>query len=232
MTSNQKIERHYFELFRKFYQLPDGEVKYGDKPDVIIDGDKRVGIEITNFFIERGQLPISEQNQRRIREDILKKAHQRYKKGGGTYEISFSFNKEQPIQNSQKLIPRIVDLIRKLEVFKTGGISRYFLEDIPELEFIYINPNLYNDPQWRLTQGYTGCNIMSIPRLTEIVREKENKAKNYIKCDAYWLLLLIESFDRVQEQIMPFEEVKMESDVYEKIILYITAPECVFEFKR
>jgi hypothetical protein len=115
-----------------------------------------------------------------------------------------------------------------LEVSKTGGISRYFLEDIPELEFIYINPNLYNDPQWRLTQGYTGCNIMSITRLTEIVREKENKAKNYIKCDAYWLLLLIESFDRAQEQIMPFEEVKMESDVYEKIILYITAPECVF----
>jgi len=231
MPSNHN-ERHYFELFREFYQVPDGKVKYGDKPDVIIDGDKRVGIEITNFFIERGQLPISEQNQRRIRKDVLKKAHQRYKKGGGKYEISFSFNKEQPIQNSQKLIPRIVDLIRKLEVFKTGGISRYFLEDIPELEFIYINPNLYNDPQWRLTQGYTGCNIMSIPRLTEIVREKENKAKNYIKCDAYWLLLLIESFDRVQEQIMPFEEVKMESDVYEKIILYITAPECVFEFKR
>jgi hypothetical protein len=34
--------------------VPDGKVKYGDKPDVIIDGDKRVGIEITNFFIERG----------------------------------------------------------------------------------------------------------------------------------------------------------------------------------
>ncbi len=231
MISNQKIERHYFELFRKIYQLPDGEIKFGDKPDVIINGDKRVGIEITNFFVEKGQLPISEQNQRRIRKDVLKKAHQRYMKGGGKHEISFSFNKEQPIQNSQKLIPRIVELIQKMEVSKTGGISRYFLEDIPELEFIYINPNLYNDPQWRLTQGYTGNNIMSVPRLTEIIRNKEHKAQNYRKCEAYWLLLVIESFDHAQEQIMPFEEVKVESGVYEKIILYIAGPECVFVFK-
>ncbi|MGO9619984.1 MAG: hypothetical protein ACLPT6_01085 [Desulfobaccales bacterium] len=47
MISNQKIERHYFELFRKIYQLPDGEIKFGDKPDVIINGDKRVDIFAT-----------------------------------------------------------------------------------------------------------------------------------------------------------------------------------------
>lgn len=228
--SNQDIERHYFELFRKLYSLPNGQVIYGDKPDVIIDGERKIGIEVTNFFLERGENKESEQNQRRIRRDILRKAHLKYKERGGKYEISFSFNKEQPIKNSKKLISRIVELIQKLEVSRTRGISKCFLGDVPELDFVYINPNSYNDPHWRLTQGYTG-QMMSIHRLTEIVRDKENKANNYRKCDSYWLLIVIDSFDRAQEQTIPIEEVKLESDFYEKIILYITGPEHVLEFK-
>jgi hypothetical protein len=50
LKSNQKIERHYFELFRRIYPLPIGQVKYGDKPDVIINGPTRVGIEVNQFM--------------------------------------------------------------------------------------------------------------------------------------------------------------------------------------
>jgi hypothetical protein len=32
--SNQEKKRHYFELFRKVYPLPDGEVRHRDKPDI------------------------------------------------------------------------------------------------------------------------------------------------------------------------------------------------------
>jgi hypothetical protein len=99
--SNQEIERHYFELFRRIYPLPDGQVKHGDRPDSIVEGARRVGIEVTNFFLERGELPESEQNQRNIREDVLKKAHRKYKEEKGKYEISFSFNKEQPIKKAE-----------------------------------------------------------------------------------------------------------------------------------
>ena len=77
---------------------------------------------------------------------------------------------------------------------------------------------------------------MSIDKLENILRNKEKKAEKYIKCDAYWLLVVIDSFDRAQEQEIPQEilngEVKLESDIYEKIILFQTAPECVLEFKR
>jgi len=38
--SKQEIERYYFEQFRKGYLLPKGEIKYGDRPDVIIEGQK------------------------------------------------------------------------------------------------------------------------------------------------------------------------------------------------
>ncbi len=231
-NSNQKIERHYFELFRRIYPLPDGQVKYGDKPDVIIDGPKRVGIEVTSFFLKKGELTESEQNQRKIRKDVLKKAHRRYMDEGGKYEISFSFNKEHPIQKGQKLLPKIVEMIRKIEASRTGGISKCFLEDIPELDYVYINPNLYSDPQWRNVQGHTyKGDTMSVTNLEQILRDKEKKAKKYKKCDSFWLFVVIDSFDRAQEQEIPSEQVKLSSDVYEKIIIYITAPEQVLVLK-
>jgi hypothetical protein len=227
--SNQEIERHYFELFRRIYPLPSGQLKYGDKPDVIIEGERKLGIEVTNFFLERGELPESEQNQRKIREDVLKKAHRKYKEEKGTYEISFSFNKEQPIKRSKILIPKIVKLINKLEASRTGGFPKPFLEDIPELDFVYINPNLYTDPEWRMTQLHDG-QIMSISRLSEIVREKENKAMNYRKCDAYWLLVVIDFADSAQDQEIQIDGVELRSDVYEKIIVYKTVSNHMLEF--
>lgn len=100
--TNEKIERYYFEQFRKVYRLPDGMVKHGDKPDIIIDGNKKIGIEVTNSYIENGALPESEQNQKKGREDVLSKAQQQYLANNGKrIEISFSFNKACPIRNKK-----------------------------------------------------------------------------------------------------------------------------------
>jgi len=59
--SKDEVERHYFELFRTKYALPDGFVEYGDKPDVILRGSRTIGIEITNFFVQSGEVSGSEQ---------------------------------------------------------------------------------------------------------------------------------------------------------------------------
>lgn len=58
--SNQDIERHCFEMFLKVYPLPPGAITYDDSPDVIVEGERRIGIEITNFFLEEGSLSESE----------------------------------------------------------------------------------------------------------------------------------------------------------------------------
>lgn len=152
--------------------------------------------------------------------------------GGGLIEISFSFNKDQPILNKEKekLISKIVDLAHRIDAFQTGGISKRLLEDIPELSFVYLNSNLYSDPKWKTCQLYDG-QIMSVPRLEEILREKEKKAKNYSKCDAYWLLVVIDFINPAMDQEIPDEGVELRSDVYEKIIVYKTAFEHVLEFK-
>jgi hypothetical protein len=229
--SNQTIERHYFELFRRVYPLPEGQVKYEDRPDIIIEGPRRVGIELTNFFLERGSLPESEQNQKTIREDVLKQAQRIYlTEGRKPIEISFSFNKNHPIGKKKKLISTIVDLGRRLEAFETGEVSKHLFEDIQELSFVYVNSTLYSDPKWRSFQVYT-VPIMSVQRLTDILREKENKAKNYSKCDAYWLLVVVNFINPAQDQEIRVDGIKLKSDIYEKIIVYKTAFEHVIEVK-
>ncbi len=92
--SNQKIEKHYFEQFRRVYPLPVGNVKYSDRPDVIIeDGPRKIGIEITNFYLEEGSSSESEQAQIKLRKKVVSSAQQNYQNGNGRkIEISFGFN--------------------------------------------------------------------------------------------------------------------------------------------
>jgi len=238
--SNQEIERHYFELFRRIYQLPNGQVTYGHKPgpDIIIDGERTLGIEVTNLYLERGQLPESEQKQRKIREDILKKAHRMYMDKGGKNEINFSFNESHPIRDSRKVIRKIVEVICRLERredFKPKGyrISNYF-SDIPELGDIFINQKISSNPQWRIFQIHTHVKTMSVDGLEQILRDKEKKAENYKICDAYWLLVVIDSFDPAQEQVIPEKilngEVKLASDIYERKIVFQTPQDYLIEF--
>lgn len=100
--SNQEIERYYFEKFREVYKLPEGEVIYGDRPDIIIDGSKKIGIEVTNSHIEEGTLPESEQIQRKMRECVLSKAQKQYLERNGKHiEVSFSFDNTHPILNKK-----------------------------------------------------------------------------------------------------------------------------------
>jgi hypothetical protein len=49
--SNREKQILYFEDFRNHYSLPDGIIEHGDKPDVIVRGERSLGIEITNFYL-------------------------------------------------------------------------------------------------------------------------------------------------------------------------------------
>jgi hypothetical protein len=61
---------------------------------------------------------------------------------------------------------------------------------------------------------------MSVDRLTEIIREKEAKVRQYATCDAYWLLIVVEFIDSAQEQEIRIDGLTIESDVFQKIIVY------------
>ena len=125
--SNQVIEQYYFGMFRRDYQLPEGTIVHGDKPDVILEGKRKIGIEITNFFRESGALPGSEQIQRKAREVVVSNAQQVYLDNGGKrIELSFSFDKSSPIRDQGKLIENISSVAKNIDGLKTGStpISR------------------------------------------------------------------------------------------------------------
>jgi hypothetical protein len=61
---------------------------------------------------------------------------------------------------------------------------------------------------------------MSIARLTEMVRGKEAKAREYSSCDEYWLLVVVDFMDEAQEQEIRVNGLVLASDVFGRIIIY------------
>lgn len=230
--SNQDIERYYFGMFRRDYQLPEGTIIYGDKPDVILKGERKLGIEITNFFLENGALPESEQIQRKAREAVVSKAQQIYLDNGGKrIELSFSFDKAFSIRDQSKLAKKIVEVAKNIDGRKTEAVSKDVFKDIPQLSFVFLNAKEYDDPKWRVVQCYSG-QVMSMEKLRGIVSVKEAQSMSYECCDAYWLVVVVDFIDRAQDQeiqINSFE--RIDSTIFEKVIVYKTHFGHVFEAK-
>jgi len=69
-------------------------------------------------------------------------------------------------------------------------------------------------------------------KLRAIVSDKEAQSKSYQRCDAYWLVVVVDFIDPAQDQeiqIDGFE--KIASTVFEKVIVYKTHFGHVFEAK-
>lgn len=223
MLNQSEIEQHYFEMFRKHYPLPDGIVEYGDRPDVILRGERTIGIEITNFFLEEGGLPQSEQSQRGARDEVVSRAQRIHQTTSGRrFELTFGFNKAVPICGPNKLAKQIAVLATRVEARESGQLGREVFQDIPELSFVYLNVGEYEDARWQVCQTYT-TPLMSLEQLREIIKDKEAKSQGYRRCDAYWLLVVVNFLDRAQDQevqIDGFDAVG--SEVFEKIVVYKT----------
>jgi len=231
-VSNKEIEKYYFELFRKIYSLPSGEIEYGDKPDVIIDGPQKIGIEITNFYLLDGCLNKSEQNQQPLRENVVKNAQKLYLKNGGKdIAVSFDFDDTKPIKNRRNLEKKIAEYVKSVEIKEEGMMAPETFKEIPELSFVYLQRAKFLKGTWqivRLTRGKT----MSRNRLLENVATKERLVDQYRRCDSYWLLLIVDFMDPAQDQeIMIRGFKKIESGKFEKVLVFRTAHEHVLEAK-
>jgi hypothetical protein len=227
--SNEETEQYYFEDFRKVYRLPDGCVIHGDKPDVIIHGSRRVGIEMTNFFIQDGSLSESEQRQSRYRTDIVAAAQRLYRAGGGKNDIGLQIGFSGDLitlARKRKIPNEIVGLARSIGSRKNGDIEHRLFRATPELSSVYLVK--YENAQWQVSQVQT-VGFTSKDRLEAIVRGKEAKANEYQPCDAYWLLIVIDWNDPAQDQEIRLD--RIESNIFEKIIIYKTVLEQVVVLK-
>ena len=230
--SNQDIEKYYFKMFQKDYPLPSGTVIYGDSPDVVIDGERKIGIEITNFYLKSGTLTRSEQIQSRWREKVVSEAQCLYQKHSGRkFEISFGFDKSCPIQDQDKLVEQLIHLAAQIQNRCTGQIERDSFKQIPELSFVYLNNQEYEYTKWRIVQIHD-VPMLAMGRLVDIVKGKEQRSKKYEKCDAFWLLVIVDFMNRAQDQEIQVDSFKkVETEVFERVIVYKTLFGHVLEAK-
>ena len=219
--SNQEIEKYYFEQFTEDFLLPNGELEYGDKPDVIVRGTKNIGIEIANLYLIDGAVEASEQAQRKRREKVIKLAEADYKlKSNLNHEFYISFNSMVPIIDIKSTAVRLVDFVISIE--NTLGI--FFTSNAfnisPEIYSVHRSQKQYPDAKWQTSQVFDGKDL-HITRVREIVQQKNEKISGYIHCDSYWLLLIVDFMDSAQDQEIewPTDEAPIECK-YEKVIIY------------
>lgn len=226
------MEKHYFEMFRRDYALPDGKPNYGDNPDVIWEGERKIGIEMTCFYIEKGNLPESEQVQSGRREWVVSKAQKLFLANDGRrIVLSISFDKARPIQDQEQLAKKIAEQARSIEGPMTRVKSKEIFKEILEVSDVYWNSEEYENTKWRVTQLHSGS-VMDRTKLEEIVRTKEAKVAHYQRCDAYWLLVVIDFINRAQDQEIPNDGfIKIDTNIFEKVIVYRTAFGHVLEAK-
>ena len=83
--------------------MPEGTVAYGDKPDITLTGERKIGIEVTRFYLQSGSLPESEQRQGPLRAPVISEAQTLYRaKGGKGIELTFDFEPGNPITPPRK----------------------------------------------------------------------------------------------------------------------------------
>jgi hypothetical protein len=154
-AKTEQRERQAFELFRRDFQLPEGQVRYDDKPDVVIDGPRKTGIEITDLYLMEGDNPGSEQVQRRRRETVLERAHALYREAGGrSIELVVGFSYTKPIRKIEPLAQALAELGQRVAQGPHRVVPRYVFDHIPELTSVYCSGREYVDVQWRPNQIY------------------------------------------------------------------------------
>ena len=218
---NQTVERYYFDLFQSHYDVPDGDLVFTDKPDVIACGAQTIGIEIANLYLSNGADPASEQVQCARRLKVLKQAQALHRGSDGIQiELSVGFNPKYPIHELKPVAQALAAIARKLEGSSSGQVSRILIGHVSELSTLYCDQNKYEDAVWRPVQGY-GVPALSLDRLRALVAEKTTKLVNYQLCDFYWLLLVVDFMDPAQDQDLqwPTGEI-LESSPFERILLY------------
>lgn len=228
--THREIEAYYFEQFSETYKLPQGKINYSDRPDVIIRGKRKIGVEVTNFYLEDGRLPECEQSQVIKRTKAVKRAHKLFlERVGKNYNVTFGFDKKHPVHGVDRLADELARLITHVKLPQKGELPGDRYSHIPELAYVYFDDREYAKPRWRINQVYD-VPLMSLKNLRKIIRKKELKAKNYAPCDALWLLVVVDLIDPAQDQEIEIEGLDtIGSSIFEKVIVYKTYFEKVIE---
>lgn len=231
-TRQQDEEWQAFESFSADFPLPKGFIERTDKPDVVIHGDRKLGIELTTLHIEPGGSATSEQSQVKPRLTAVALAQEAHIEAEGRpIEWVIGFNPKRPITDVKALARAISEVAARVQHGKRGQIDRLTYDHLPSIDFMYLAGE-YAEPRWRVQQSYR-VRALDVDRVRKVVAEKIEKAKEYQTCDAMWLLITVDFWNPAQDQDLkwPVEE-RIDCGPYEHVFLYKAAYRQVIEVPR
>jgi hypothetical protein len=234
-TKKEK-ERYYLEQFRKVYDdFPAGVVRDGDdqeRPDVIIDGTPKIGLDLTNLYHNggKGGKLGSEPEQAQKRDGVVNEAQNLYLAGDDkNVELTFGFH---PISDKRrkKLPTELAAFGKRIENKVSETIILAFDGAPSEVSFAW-NAGEYDNATWK-PQQVNRVGLMSKERLEKTIRDKEKKVTGYEKCDAYWLLIVVDFWNPAEDQEIRIDDPHVHSDVFERIIIFKTVENRFVTVKR
>jgi hypothetical protein len=238
LTEKQKIEKKYFDLFSKHYELPLGTVEHGDKPDVVILGENNqstLGIEIALLYIKDGDVKDSEQLQSVNRLKVIDSAEEIYLSRGGRkialYVGFCELNLIKP-KRIKQIAKDLASYALEISTLSDGYLSCWPLDATPEIGYLSHDGNEYPKCRWELSQTFR-TPLLSVTRVKDVVARKAAKAQQYAPCEATWLLLVVEFWDPAQDQLIywPADESVGETP-FDRILIYKTGFTEVIEVRQ
>lgn len=231
-TRQQEEEWLAFQAFQKDYPLPSGTVERSDKPDVVIHGDRKLGIEITSLHIADGRDAASEQRQVKPREHTVALAQEIHNKAGGRpIELVIGFDPGCPITDARAMAHAIAEVAAYVQRGAPGQVDQLTYEHLGCVDFMYLSGE-YANPRWKVQQGYY-VPMLRVDRVKEIVSEKVEKAREYRPCDALWLVITVDFWDPAQDQDIEWPEgERIVCGPYDRVFLHKAAYRHVVEVQR
>lgn len=226
-TKQQEEEWQTFQSFLNDFSVPSGTIERSDKPDVLIHGDKMLGIELTSLYLVDGQDASSEQRQTKPRDRAVTRAQEIHTSAGGRpIELAIGFNPRIPITEVEALARNLAEVAAYVQRGGRGRIDEATYDHLCCINFMYSSGECAN-PRWRVQQGYS-VPALRVDRVREVVAEKIQKAKEYQLCDAYWLVISVDFWDPAQDQEIewpvgefldcgPFERVFLHKPAYRHV---------------
>jgi hypothetical protein len=194
---NKIEEKSIFNRFQdNFPNFPSGEISQPDKPDFVVEGSKKIGIEITQIFSDQqlevgSKLKAQETRQRQLGENIINGLKQYELKSliidvGINHTIGLIKSNIRHIAN--ECIPHIINEYHHLENLDTYTIINY--GQLPhEISQIFLLKNNAMEELQFVESGGAVLRELISDDIQFLLDKKNNDLLGYQYCDEYWLVI-------------------------------------------
>ena len=234
-AEQDELEWRCIKSFKDAYaSFPEGEIIKSERPDFIICGDKKIGIEHSYLFRGDGKDIFSIQRQDKLKSIILEGASNKIKKAS-VKQLSVFVSFEEKTQIEPANLNILIDfLAEKVISFKKptkerpSTIGKYYLEPHQNL-FSMIQLYDFGDvhPLWKRMDVFSVESIEKNDYFEKLIGQKNKK--QYVGCDELWLLITIDYFNPSSQQYVPKDfKVNIKESVFDSIF-YIAQTKEVFK---